>query len=99
MTFAEIVQLATAELEARQAFISRFNPGGDLEWIEDPGHRANLIGPPAMVASYVVNLAGHDRAEVGPIPKSWNECAPATLRALALVALEHADKREAADFA
>lgn len=96
MTFSELVEMARAELEARNEFIKRFEPGGDLEWIEDPGHRANLIGPPAMFASFLVELDRHDTAIVGPFPTAWEQCHPSALRALALAALRHADTREAA---
>lgn len=94
--FADLVQLAQAELDARAALIQRFEPGGDLEWIENPAHRANLIGAPAMLASFIVELSKAPRDPVGAIPEVWNQCHPSALRGLALVALEHADRREAA---
>lgn len=96
MTFSELVEVARAELEARAEFIKRFEPGGDLEWIEDSGQRANLIGPPAMLATFLVELDGHDTAIVGPFSQTWEQCHPSVLRALALAALRHADTLEAA---
>ena len=95
-----MIAVANDRLTYRTEFVSRFQPGGDLEFIEDPQHRQNLIGEADALAMYLAALADNHRAHAANISKTdraWNEAPTNILRAFAVSMLLHADARETTD--